>query len=114
MTECQWQFIEKKLKDQRKRTHKLRDIRNAILYLVKSGCQWRMLPHDFPHWSAVYYDFKKWKNHGVFEEILDNLNERERKLHKKKPYPNVGIIDSPSVKVAIPVLRTLTMMPAKG
>lgn len=100
LTDSQWQFIEKILNDQRKRTHTLRDIWNAIIYLVKSGCQWRMLPHDFPHWSAVYYYFKKWKDNGLFEEILDSLNERERKLHKKKSSPGVGIIDSQSVKTA--------------
>ncbi|GHV15237.1 hypothetical protein FACS1894169_06000 [Bacteroidia bacterium] len=59
-----------------------------------------MLPHDFPHWSAVYFYFKKWKNSGVFEEVLDALNSRERKLHKKKIEPSVGIIDSQSVKTA--------------
>jgi len=100
LTDSQWQFIEKILNDNRKREHKLRDIWNAIIYLVKTGCQWRMLPHDFPHWSAVYYYFKKWKNNGLFEEVLDNLNERQRKLHKKKVEPSVGIIDSQSIKVA--------------
>jgi putative transposase len=100
LTDSQWQFIEKIVNDQRKRTHKLREIWNAILYLVKSGCQWRMLPRDFPHWSAVYYYFKKWKNNGLFEEFLDRLNERERKCSKKNLSPSVGIIDSQSVKVA--------------
>ena len=100
LTDSQWQFIEKILNDKRKREHKLRDIWNAIIYLVKTGCQWRMLPHDFPHWSAVYYYFKKWKNNGLFEEVLDNLNERQRKLHKKKVEPSLGIIDSQSIKVA--------------
>lgn len=100
LTRSQWQYIEKILNDKRKREHSLHEIWNALLYLVKSGCQWRMLPKDFPHWSAVYYYFKKWKNNGVFEEVLDNLNEKERKSHKKKPYPSVGIIDSQSVKTA--------------
>jgi putative transposase len=59
-----------------------------------------MLPHDFPHWPAVYYYFKKWKENGLFEEVLDNLNECECKLHKKKSSPSVGIIDSQSVKTA--------------
>lgn len=100
LTDTQWQFIEKILNDKRKRSHTLRQIWNSILYLVKTGCQWRMLPHDFPHWSAVYYYFKKWKNSGIFEEVLDTLNGRERKLHKKKIDPSVGIIDSQSVKTA--------------
>jgi putative transposase len=59
-----------------------------------------MLPHDFPHWSAVYCYFKKWKNDGIFEEIMDSLNGKQRKLHKKKAEPGAGIIDSQSAKVA--------------
>jgi len=100
LTDTQWQFIEKILNDQRKRRHNLRIIWNALLYLVKTGCQWRLLPHDFPHWSAVYYYFKRWKNDGLFEEVMDNLNNRERKRHGKNVIPSVGIIDSQSVKTA--------------
>jgi len=100
LTEKQWQFIEKILNDKRKRQHNLRTIWNAILYLVKTGCQWRMLPNDFPHWSAVYYYFKKWKNDGLFEEIMDKLNEKQRLSSNKAVSPSVGIIDSQSVKAA--------------
>ena len=100
LTESQWQYMSKILNDKRKRTHSLREIWDALIYIVKTGCQWRMLPHDFPHWSAVYYYFKKWKNNGLFEEELDALNERERRLSKNKLEPSVGIIDSQSVKVA--------------
>lgn len=100
LTNGQWQFIEKILNDKRKRQHDLRKIWNAILYLVKTGCQWRMLPKDFASWSAVYYYFKKWKNDGTFEEILDMLNARQRKSQNKKELPSVGIIDSQSVKAA--------------
>jgi putative transposase len=100
LTDTQWQFIEKILNDKRKRSHTLREIWNSILYLVKTGCQWRMLPCNFPYWSAVYYYFKKWKNSGIFEEVLDALNSRERKLHKRDIEPSVGIIDSQSVKAA--------------
>ena len=87
-------------REKQKRQHNLRIIWNAILYLVKTGCQWRMLPRDYPHWSAVYYYFKKWKDNGLFEDVLDHLNQRERKLHKKAAEPSVGIIDSQSVKTA--------------
>lgn len=100
LTDTQWQFIEKIVDDNRKRRHDLRIVWNALLYLVKTGCQWRMLPRDFPHWSAVYYYFKKWKESGLFEDILDKLNEKERKSHGKKAEASVGIIDSQSIKVA--------------
>lgn len=94
LTDIQWQFIENILNDSRKREHDLRIIWNGILYSVKTGCQWRMLPKEFPHWSTVYYYFKKWKCNGVFEDVLDKLNERKRKLQKKNVEPSVGIIDS--------------------
>lgn len=61
LTETQWQFIEKTLDlGNRKRKHSLRLIWNAINYLVKSGCQWRMLPLNFPKWQLVYYYYSKW------------------------------------------------------
>jgi len=95
LTDSQWQFIEKILNDSRKRQHNLRKIWDAILYLVKTGCQWRMLPNDFAPWSAVYYYFKKWKEDGTFEEILDQLNETQRKDMNKNPLPTLGIIRQP-------------------
>jgi putative transposase len=59
ITETQWQYIKKKLHIQeRKRKNELREIWNAIFYLVKTECQWRMLPHDFPKWQLVYYYYR--------------------------------------------------------
>jgi len=100
LTDGQWQFIKNILGDERKRQHSLRQIWNAILYLVKTGCQWRMLPKCFPHWAAVYYYFKKWKRDGAFEEILDKLNAVHRQSVGKNVNPSLGIIDSQSVKVS--------------
>jgi len=66
LTDKQWQVIEKFLDDkERKRKHSLRSIFNAIFYLVKTGCQWRMLPSDFAPWNTVYYYYRKWKNNGL-------------------------------------------------
>lgn len=100
LTDRQWQILEKIVGDKRKRSHELRTIWNGLLYLVKSGCQWRMLPKDFAPWSAVYYYFKKWRCDGTFEEVLDVLNIKERKRHLKTENPSLVIIDSQSVKVA--------------
>ncbi len=58
LTDSQWNTILVILKDKRKRKHSLRDIFDAIFYLLKTGCQWRMLPHNFPSWQLVYYYFK--------------------------------------------------------
>ncbi|MBK7882527.1 MAG: transposase [Chitinophagaceae bacterium] len=60
---------EKLLNIKRKRKHDLRQILNAIFYLVKTGCQWRMLPGEFPKWQIVYYYFNRWKTLGVIEKV---------------------------------------------
>src|SRR4029078_5252043 len=78
--------------------NELREIINAILYLVKTGCQWRMLPGDFPNWSIVYYYFSVWKQDGTLEQIHESLIEKIRKQHNKNEEPSVGIIDAQSVK----------------
>lgn len=61
LSNSQWQIIAKFLDVERNRRYSLREIINGILYLVKSGCQWRMLPADFPNWKLVYYYFSTWK-----------------------------------------------------
>ena len=98
LNDLQWQFIEKIQKDKRVRKHSLRSIWNAVFYIVKSGCQWRMLPYDYPPWQTVYYYFSKWKREGLIEEVHDILVKEARKSVGKKEMPSVGIIDSQSVK----------------
>ncbi len=98
VSNSQWQIISKSLNVERNRKYNLREIVNAILYLVKTGCQWRMLPGDFPKWTIVYYYFSVWKNNGVLEEIHESLVEKIRKRHNKNEEPTVGIIDAQSVK----------------
>ncbi|MCK9401632.1 MAG: IS5 family transposase [Bacteroidales bacterium] len=99
LTESQWQVIENLIDpNQRKRKYCLRDIMNALLYITKSGIQWRMLPKDYAPWESVYYYFRKWKRDGLIEETHDFLVEKVRIGIGKKPTPSVGIIDSQSVK----------------
>ena len=101
LTEKQWQVIKKILEPQeRKRKHPLREIMNAILYINKTGCQWRMLPSDFAPWQTVYYYFRKWKFEGVFEEVMDILHSLIRKQSGREESPSLGIIDSRSVKTS--------------
>src|SRR5215212_6536294 len=82
----------------RPRTHSLRDILNAIFYVLKSGCQWRLLPHDFPPWSTVYYHFRRFRLSGLWHRILKVLHAAQRKRVGKDPQPTAAIIDSQSVK----------------
>ncbi len=76
------------------RKHPLRGIMDAILYIIKTGCQWRMLPKDFAPWQTVYYYFRKWKFEGVIEDIMDSLHALSRKAAGRTESPSLGIIDS--------------------
>ena len=98
ISDSQWQVISKLLDAKRNRKYELREIVNAMLYIVKTGCQWRMLPVDFPSWKLIYYYFDTWKKNGVFDVIHDSLVEKIRLKHGKKEQPTVGIIDAQSVK----------------
>jgi putative transposase len=98
LTDAQWQIIKKFFDCERKRRHRLEDIWNGILYVVKTGCQWRMLPKGFAPWQTVYYYFRTWKYAGIIENILEELVYRIRSKHKRKASPTVCIIDSQSVK----------------
>jgi putative transposase len=99
LTEKQWQVMENILDSKkRNRKHSLREIFNAICYLLKTGCQWRMIPLDFPKWQLVYYYYSQWKNDGTFEEINEILRNKQRKQCGKHLSPSVGLIDSQSVK----------------
>ena len=98
VSDSQWQVISKFLDTKRNRKYELREIVNAVLYMVKAGCQWRMLPGDFAPWKLVYYYFDTWKKNGTFELIHESLVEKTRVKHGKKEQPTVGIIDAQSVK----------------
>jgi putative transposase len=82
----------------RKRTVNIREVINGLCYLSRTGCQWRMIPHDFPKWFHIAYYFYKWSKDGTLEKINDCLREDIRIELGRDPEPSVGIIDSQSVK----------------
>jgi putative transposase len=90
------EFIE----DGRKRKNSLRTIIDALLYVVKTGCQWRYLPKDFPKWQLVYYYFRKFETTGLIEIIHDTLREKVRVKKGKEVSPSLGLVDWQSVKTA--------------
>lgn len=98
VSNSQWQVISKYLDVQRSRKYNLREVINAILYLVKTGCQWRMLPENFPGWKIVYYYFSTWKKAALIEQIHEALVEKIRKDNGRNEEPSIGIIDAQSVK----------------
>jgi transposase len=76
----------------------MREIVNAILYLVRAGCAWRMLPHNFPPWGTVHYYYWLYRRTGVWQRIHDALREEVRRQDGREATPSAGIIDSQSVK----------------
>ncbi len=85
----------------RKRSVDIREVVNALLYLSRSGCQWRMLPHDFPPWETVNYYFRVWITNGLLEQINDCLRETIRIDLGRDEAPSVGILDSQSINTTI-------------
>jgi len=104
LTDIQWDNIEHLFRKPAKgpggrpRTYELRDLVDALFYMARSGCSWRMLPHDFPPWKTVSYYFYTWRDAGLIEEIHAILREDLRKLDDRKPTPSAAIIDSQTVK----------------
>jgi putative transposase len=75
-----------------------REILNAIFYLLRSGCSWRMLPHDLPPWRIVYHDFRQWQQDGTWQVMHDLLRGDVRVAAGKHRQPSAGIIASQSIK----------------
>jgi transposase len=82
----------------RPREYTLREITDAIFYIVRSGCAWRLLPHDFPPWKTIHHDFRTWRLDGTWERMHAALRKRVRVRMDRDPEPSAGVVDSQSVK----------------
>jgi putative transposase len=82
----------------RPRLHSPRKILNAVFYILKSGCPWRLLPREFPPWETVYFWFRKWRVDGTWERLNAALREHLRTQLGRNPHPSAGIVDSQSAK----------------
>ena len=104
VTDGQWRLIEPSIPPPnpggRPRTANMREVVNAILYVNRTGCSWRQLPHEFPPWITVYYYFRRLQKDGTWKRIHDRFRVQVRKKAGKKPTPSVGILDSQTVKTA--------------
>jgi putative transposase len=102
LSNAEWKYIEPHVPAPkgygRPRIHSPREILDAIFYALRSGCQWRMLPHEFPRWPTVYHYFRKWRIDGTWERVNTAIRERLRVRLKRNPQPTAGIVDSQSVK----------------
>lgn len=76
----------------------LRRIVDAVFYVLRTGCQWRALPHDLPPWTAVFYHYAKWRSRGTWERINAALRERHRVTQGRAAQPTAAIIDSQSAR----------------
>ena len=102
LTDSQWHLIKDLLPApkprRRPRTLDLRQVINAILYVLIGGIQWRMLPKDFPKWQSVYYYFRLWQHDGTWQRIHDTLHAQVREASARHKHPTAGCLDSQSVK----------------
>jgi putative transposase len=102
LTDAEWEYLELHVPPPNKRgrpkIHSSREILNAIFYVLKSGCAWRLLPRDFPPWETVYWWFRRWCIDGTFEQLNSALRERLRVQLRRDPQPSAGVVDSQSAK----------------
>ncbi len=82
----------------RPRQYERREVVNAIRYLLRSGCSWRMLPHEFPPYRTVFHYFRTWRQDGTWERIHDYLRDEVRQKQGREVSPSAGVMDSQSVK----------------
>jgi putative transposase len=105
LSDAEWSYIEPHLPTPRApgrpRTHSLREILDAIFYIVRSGCAWRLLPHEFPPWKTIHHYFRIWRIDGTWERLHAALRHRLRVRLKRDPQPSAGIVDSQSVKTTV-------------
>jgi transposase len=113
LSNAEWQILEPLLPSEkpggRHRGYALREIINAIQYLIRGGGAWRSMPHDLPHWQSVYHYFRLWKRDGTWHRIHDHLHEEVRQQMGREVQPSAAIIDSQSVKTTEKGGFTVTM-----
>lgn len=104
LTDEQWALLEPLLPPAkpggRPRSVDLREITNALLYLLRTGCPWRSLPHDLPPWGTVWAYFRRWRDDGTLDRLHDQLRDRVRTEADRDANPSALILDSQSVKTA--------------
>jgi putative transposase len=102
LTDAEWHYLKSHLptpkRRGRPRIYGFREILDAVFYVLRSGCAWRLLPRDFPPWETVYHYFRKWSLDGTWERLNHTLRECLRTTLGRNPQPSAGIVDSQSAK----------------
>ena len=99
LTDYQWQYIKNFFENDRPIKYSIRTIFDAILWITRTGTQWRNLESKYPLWQTVYYYFRKWTSSGVIEQIMNELVALDRLRNKRKKEPSLTAVDSQSVKM---------------
>jgi putative transposase len=102
LTDAQWEEVAPLIPPPkpggRRRTVDMRQVCNALFYIDRSGCQWRMLPKEYPNWKTVYWYFTRWQDDGTWEHLTDALRRAVRQRAGRHPEPSAAVLDSQSVK----------------
>lgn len=104
LTDAQWErlqpYLPAECSDGRPREVPLREMLDAYWYLLRAGCSWRMLPHDFPKWQTVYSQVRRWKLSGVWETLHERIRDDVRSEGGRPTEPSAAALDSQTVKAA--------------
>jgi len=104
LTDAQWEILEPFIPplspEATYHKHERRTIVNAILYVLRSGCPWRALPHDLPPYGTVFCYFRRWQHEGVWDRVLEALRMQLRVKEGRDAQPSAAIIDSQSIKTS--------------
>ena len=113
LTDEEWQILKPLLPPEksggRPRKYPIREVLNAIQYVLRGGCAWRLMPHDLPHWQTAYQTWRAWRQDGTWVRIHDQLRDAVRTRMGRHPQPSAAIIDAQTVKTTGKGGRTATM-----
>jgi transposase len=102
LTDEEWQILAPLLPPEkaggRPRKYPMREVINGIQYILRSGCAWRLMPHDLPHWQTAYQTWRAWRQDGTWLRIHDQLRDEVRTRMGRHRQPSAAIIDAQTVK----------------
>jgi putative transposase len=100
LSDAQWKVVAPVLRAACGRSGRLprRELLNAIFYVLRTGCQWRYLPQNYPKWTSVYSCFRRWSQNGTWDKVVEALRVEVRYAQGRNPLPTAAVIDTQSVK----------------
>jgi transposase len=117
LTDQEWEVLESLVpmvkSGGRPANHTRREILNAILYVLRTGCQWRNLPHDLPPWGTVYTYYRKWRLDGTWDHLHEVLRKQVRVAEGRHPEASAAILDSQTVRTTEKGGHAVTMRARK-